>query len=320
MGADYYSILGLTRSATDADIKKSYRKLSLKYHPEKNPGDQEASDKFKGVAEAYDVLSDARKRAVYDQFGEEGLKNGVPQGSGESGAWTQGYTYHNDPFKTFSDFFGGNNPFQEFYDRVDGDLVMGFGGLDGRGRKQQDPPIERDLFLSLEEVFHGCTKKMKISRRVMNEDGHTSSIRDKILTITVKRGWKPGTKITFLEEGDQGPNNVPANIVFIVKDKPHPRFRRDETNLIHRAKVPLGKALTGCTVEIVTLDERILHIPINDIIKPGYTKVVPGEGMPISTDCNDPKLKGDLVIEFDIEFPTSLTPDKKDLVKRALLH
>ncbi|ESO84820.1 hypothetical protein LOTGIDRAFT_221747 [Lottia gigantea] len=317
MGVDYYSILNLTRSAADADIKKHYRKLSLKFHPDKNEGNHNAIDKFRQVSEAYDVLSDPRKRAVYDQFGEEGLKNGVPVGSGETGAWTQGYTFHGNAEKVFRDFFGGDNPFQEFYDRVDGDLSMGFGGLHGRGHKKQDPSIERDLYLGLEEVFHGCTKKMKISRRVMNEDGHTSSIRDKILTITVKTGWKPGTRITFPKEGDQGPNNVPADIVFVVKDKPHPRFRREGTNLIHTARVPLGKALTGCTVEINTLDDRVLHIPINDIIKPGFKKVVPGEGMPVSTD---PSEKGDLVIEFDIEFPHSLTPEKKDMVRKALLN
>lgn len=316
MGQDYYNIIGLTRSANDADIKKAYRKLALKFHPEKNPNDQVALEKFKQISEAYDVLSDPRKRATYDQFGEEGLKNGVPSGAVDSGAWTQGYTFHGNADKVFRDFFGGDNPFQEFYDRVDGDMHMGFGGLHGRGAKKQDPPIERELALSLEEVFHGCTKKMKISRRVMNEDGHTSSIRDKILTITVKKGWKPGTKITFPKEGDQGPNNIPADIVFNVKDKSHPRFRREGTNLVYTAAIPLGRALTGYTVEIHTLDERVLHIPINDIVKPGYKKVVPREGMPISTS---PEEKGDLVIEFDIEFPQSLTPDRKELIKRALL-
>ena len=81
----------------------------------------------------------------------------------------------------------------------------GFGGLRGRGRPKQDPPIERDLALTLEEIYSGCIKKMKISRRVMNDDGHTSSIRDKILTINVKKGWSSGTRITFQKEGDQGP-------------------------------------------------------------------------------------------------------------------
>ena len=107
------------------------------------------------------------------------------------------------------------------------DKTENFGGLAGRGRKKQDPPIERDLMLSLEEVYHGCIKKMKISRRVMNDDGHTSSFREKILTITVKRGWKPGTRITFEQEGDQGPNSIPADIVFIVRDKPHSIFKNN---------------------------------------------------------------------------------------------
>lgn len=317
MGVDYYNILGLTRSAPIAEIHKQYRKLSLKNHPDKNSNEQVAYDKFKQIAEAYDVLSDPRKRAVYDQFGEEGLKNGVPEGSGESGAWTHGYTFHGNAEKVFRDFFGGDNPFQEFHDRIDGDMSMGFGGLHGRGSKKQDAPIERDLALSLEEVFHGCTKKMKISRRVMNEDGHTSSIRDKILTIVVKPGWKPGTRITFEKEGDQGPNNVPADIIFVVRDKPHPRFRREGKDLIFTANVSLANALTGCTVDVVTLDERTLHIPINDIIRPGYRKQVASEGMVTTVS---PTQKGNLTIEFDIIFPQTLTPDDKDFIRKALIH
>lgn len=315
MGQDYYRVLNLTMSATDADIKKAYRKLALKYHPEKNSGDQVALEKFQQISEAYDVLSDARKRATYDQFGEEGLKGGVPVGSGESGAWTSGYTFHGNADKVFRDFFGGDNPFHEFYDRVDGDMSMGFGGLKGRGAKKQDPPVERELALSLEEIFHGCTKKMKISRRVMNDDGLTTTIRDKILTITVKKGWKQGTRITFPQEGDQCPNNIPADVVFIVKDKPHPWFRRDGVNLIHCATISLCQAMTGCTVEIHTLDERIIHIPIVDIVHPGYTKTVPIEGMPY---VNNVDQKGDLIIEFIVNFPRTLTPDKKALIRKAL--
>ncbi|CAM6031614.1 unnamed protein product, partial [Sphagnum compactum] len=138
--------------------------------------------------------------------------------------------------------------------------------LPARGRKKQDPPIERDLMLSLEEVYHGCIKKMKISRRVMNDDGHTSSFREKILTITVKRGWLPGTRITFEQEGDQGPNCIPADIVFIVNDKPHSIFRREHANLIFTQKIPLALALTGTTIHVPTLTAGSWTFRSRDIV------------------------------------------------------
>lgn len=315
MGQDYYSILNITPSATTKDVNKAYRKLSLKYHPHKNPGKQVVEDKFNLLAEAYDVLSDPRKRAVYDQFGEEGLKCGVPEGSGQAGAWNWGYTFHGNAEKVFRDFMGSENPFQEYIDRLDGDLHMGAGGLHNRGVKKQDPPIERDLYLTLEEIYHGCIKKMKISRRVMHDDGHTSSIRDKILTIVVKKGWQEGTKVIFKQEGDQGPNNTPADIVFIVRDKPHPRFKRNGLNLIYVADIPLGKALIGYWVDIHTLDDRILHVPITDIVRPGFVKVVPGEGMP---QTHAPSEKGDLHIHFNVEVPKTLTPAQKKTIGKTL--
>uniref|UniRef100_A0A6J0SFX0 DnaJ homolog subfamily B member 13 isoform X1 n=1 Tax=Pogona vitticeps TaxID=103695 RepID=A0A6J0SFX0_9SAUR len=316
MGQDYYAVLELTRSAKDADIKKAYRKLALKYHPYKNK-EPWAPERFKQIAEAYDVLSDPVKKGVYDKFAEEGLKGGIPLEFGVDTPWTKGYVFHGNPEKVFREFFGGDNPFAEFYTAEGADVNMAFGGLRGRGVKKKDPPIERDLYLSLEDLFYGCTKKIKISRRVMNDDGHASTIKDKILTIDVQPGWKQGTRITFPEEGDQGPNIIPADIIFIVKEKLHPRFKREDDNLIYVAKLPLGKALIGCTVDVRTLDERLLNIPINDIVHPKYFKVVPGEGMPIS---KNPSCKGDLIMYFDIIFPERLTPAKKELLHEALLR
>ncbi|XP_040195874.1 dnaJ homolog subfamily B member 13 [Rana temporaria] len=314
MGQDYYSVLEIPRSATDTDIKRAYRKLALKCHPLKNK-DPSAPHRFRQISEAYDVLSDLRKKATYEKFGEEGLKGGIPAEFGGEEAWTSVYTYHGNPEKTFKEFFGGDNPFADFFTPDGSEGNSGFGGLRGRGVKKQDPPIERDLYLSLEDLYFGCTKKMKISRRVMNEDGHTSSMRDKILSIDVQCGWKPGTRITFPNEGDQGPNIIPADIIFLVKEKPHPRFVRQGDDLIHTANIELVKALTGCTVEVETLDERILNIPINDIVHPKYSKLVPGEGMRL---VGDPSLKGDLIIQFDIQFPEHLTPQKKQLLRKAL--
>ncbi|XP_013993062.1 dnaJ homolog subfamily B member 13 isoform X2 [Salmo salar] len=314
MGRDYYAALEINRNATDADIKKSYRRLALKYHPHTNskPG---ASEKFNQLAEAYDVLSDPRKKATYDKFGEEGLKGGIPLQSGETGAWTSGYIYHGNPDKIFRQFFGGDNPFADFHMQDGNEVAIGFGGLRGRGVKTQDTPIERDLHLALEDLFYGCTKKIKISRRVMNEDGHTSSIKDKILTIIVKPGWNEDTRITFPKEGDQGPNSIPADIVFIVRQKSHPRFARQHNDLVFTAQISLDKALTGFAVEVKTLDDRILNIPINDIVHPKYSKVVSGEGMPLS---QDPSQRGDLIIQFDIHFPQKLSAENKHLINQAL--
>ncbi len=102
---------------------------------------------------------------------------------------------------------------------------------------------------------------------MLNDDGITSSIREKILSITVKRGWLPGTKVTFEGEGDQGPNTIPSDLVFTVKDKPHTHLRRENTDLIYTAKINLGQALTGTTLHIEHLDGRKLDIPINEIVK-----------------------------------------------------
>ncbi|KAM6097809.1 dnaJ homolog subfamily B member 13 isoform 1-T1 [Theristicus caerulescens] len=271
MGKDYYAVLELGRGARDADIKKAYRKLALKNHPLKCK-EPWAPERFRQLAEAYDVLSDPMKKGIYDKFGEEGLKGGIPLEFGDDNPWTAGYVFHNNPDKVFKEFFGGDNPFAEFFAEDGSELILPFGGLRGRGAMKQDPPIVRDLYLSLEDLFYGCTKKIKISRRVMNEDGHTSSIRDKILTIDVRPGWRQGTRITFEREGDQGPNVIPADITFVVQEKLHPRFKRADDNLIYVATIPLGKALIGCTVDVRTLDGRLLNIPVNDIVEMIFPK------------------------------------------------
>ncbi|CAG5120337.1 unnamed protein product [Candidula unifasciata] len=317
MGLDYYRILHLPRCATIADIKKAYRKLSLKYHPDKNPGDQNAADIFLEIAEAYDVLTDSKRKAVYDQFGEEILKRGLTDAVGKwDVSFSLGYKFHGNADKVFSDFFGGDNPFAEFFDLARSNCNQRCRKGHAGQTQGQDPPIEAFLDLTLEEVFHGCIKKMPVCKRVMDEDGITSSVRDKPLTISVGRGWLPGTRIIFSNEGDQSSNNIPADIVYTVRDKPHPRFRREGTSLIHLARVSLAQALLGCLLSIQTLDDRILHIPVTDIVCPGYTMIIKGEGMPlVCAPCN----RGDLIIEFDIEFPCYLTPEKKHLIQKALL-
>ncbi|XP_068600568.1 dnaJ homolog subfamily B member 13 [Brachionichthys hirsutus] len=312
MDMDYYETLEINRNATFSDINVAYRRLALKYHPLRG-GEPGSGERFRQLGEAYDVLSDPRKKATYDKFGEEGLKGGIPPEYGSSGAWSSKYAYHGIPDKTFKQFFGGDNPFAAF---ITSDEPLQFGGLRPGEVKTQDVHIERDLHLSIDDLFHGCTRKIKISRRVMNEDGHTSSIKDKILTINVKPGWKEGTRITFPKEGDQGPNNIPADIVFVVRQKSHPLFVRQVNDLIYKAQISLEMALTGFSVDVKTLDGKQITVPINSIVHPAYKKVVTGEGMPLSQDRSQ---RGDLILTFDIQFPQqNLSAERKQLIKQAL--
>ncbi|CAI8044704.1 DnaJ homolog subfamily B member 13 [Geodia barretti] len=313
MGKDFYAILGINRGASDVDLQHSYRKLALKFHPVKNESGG-ADEKFAEVAEAYDILSNPIRRATFDKFGEEGLRAGV---STAEGGFLDGYSFHGDAYKVFADFFGCDNPFKELFinEEVAGSSYPKFGGLKGRSQPKQDPPIERDLMLTLEEVYNGCIKKMEISRKVLNDDGFTTSTRKKIVTITVKRGWREGTRITFPKEGDQGPNRVPADIVFVLKHKPHPTLIRDGDNLIFSPEIPLIKALCGGNVQVHTLDNRIITIPITEVISPGNTKCVVCEGMPVS---DEPSQRGDLLIQFRIAFPPSLSPHQQSLIRQAL--
>ena len=244
MGKDYYKILGVTKDADAEKLKKAYRKLALKYHPDKNkePG---AEEKFKEISEAYEVLSDTEKRSIYDRYGEEGLKGGIPNGAhnGQPNGFSEfnfnggngfrTFTFTNgDAFNTFSRTFGND---------IFGDLFGGFGG-NRRGnipgdrqqqfmfntghqqqgvedmdfedfstfqqpkkQKKQDAPIYKDLFVSYEDLMNGCTKKLKITRQVLNPDGRSVRYDEKILVVDVKKGWKEGTKIIFKQEGDQKP-------------------------------------------------------------------------------------------------------------------
>lgn len=138
---------------------------------------------------------------------------------------------------------------------------------------------------------------------------------EEILTIDVKPGWKKGTKITFPEKGNEQPNVVPADLVFIIDEKPHSVFTRDGNDLIVTQKISLVEALTGYTVHLTTLDGRNLTIPINSVIHPTYEEVVPREGMPLQ---KDPSKKGNLRIKFNIKFPIRLTAEQKAGIRKLL--
>ncbi|WCJ28034.1 DNAJ heat shock family protein [Euphorbia peplus] len=337
MGVDYYKVLQVDRSAKDDDLKKAYRKLAMKWHPDKNPKNKkDAEAKFKQISEAYDVLSDPQKRAIYDQYGEEGLKGQVPPpgAGGGFGNDSGSTTFRFNPRSAddiFSEIFGFSSPFGGMNDMggarattsgfprgmFGDDIFSSFRNAAGESSNvpRKGAAIERTLPCSLEDLYKGTTKKMKISRDVTDHSTGRPTTVEEILTIEIRPGWKKGTKITFPEKGNEQRGVIPSDLVFIIDEKPHGVFKRDGNDLTATQKISLVEALTGYTAQLTTLDGRNLTVPVNNIISPTYEEVVKGEGMPIP---KEPSKRGNLRLKFNIKFPSKLTAEQKAGIKRLV--
>lgn len=349
MGKDFYATLGVSKSATAAEIKKAYRKLALKWHPDKNPDNKEAAEeKFKEISEAFATLSDPEKKKLYDMGGEEAVNGGVPESSGfgsgpgsgsgmpsgfsgfhraSSGGHGGPTAFHfsqGNAQDIFAQFFGTQDPFSASRASSDEESDFGgnhFGGFSGamggmggvrsgmmggskiRRRAEKAPSVNHILNVSLEDLYTGTTKKMRITRKIRcASTGEVTTVSvDK--EIAVQPGWKDGTKITFESEGDdlQPGVIVPADIVFTLQTKPHDKFERDGDDLVYKCQVPLADALSGVSTSIKSLDGR--HIPVHcKYVTPQTVVTVPNEGM-----LNKKKRqRGDLRIKFDVTFPARL--------------
>ncbi|GAA5933625.1 hypothetical protein JCM10213_008550 [Rhodosporidiobolus nylandii] len=403
MGTDYYALLGVDRNADEAKIKSAYKKAALKHHPDRNAGSEEAAKKFKEVSEAYEVLSDKDKRAIYDQYGEDGLKAGFgaggpggAQGAGMGGGFNPfagggfpgggGSTFSfstggmpggggggggfmpSDPNDIFASLFGnlggmgggmggmgggmprsaggrarggagraaGGNPFASMggMGGGGGGFPGGFGmdidsdedyAAGGAGQKRPPPPPEivKPLPISLEDLYKGCTKKLRVTKKRLNGTEESNT-----LEIAVKAGWKAGTKVRFAGAGHETPGGS-QDMVFVIEEKPHPLFKREGDDLVYTFKVPLVDALSGppgggSPQKTVThLDGRTVSFNVpyprggGAPIKPGQVVKIPGEGMPI-TRKNAPKPKGDLLVQLEVVFPDRLSAAQAEGVRKVL--
>jgi len=303
----YYDALVLKRSVGVDDIKKAYRKLSLKYHPDRAIGPKaEAEATFSKISEAYDVLSNPARRAIYDQYGERGLKEGVPDGQG--GLKGGKYRFNNNAMEIFAAFFGTSSPFADILGQAgEGPAPEFYGQLTGMQlpfEKKKAAPVEAQLEVTLGELFNGATKTVAYTRKVLTADGVTAD--EAVETqLYVKPGWEEGLVATLEGLGDQGVHVLPGDVDIYLVVAEDPLWSREGSTLFYKHEMTLTEALCGTIVEIPTFDQRLLSVPVTQVVAPGDSQTVPAEGI----------LGGDLVICFEVTFPKSLTPAQKKAVK-----
>ncbi|KAL8142370.1 hypothetical protein V2J09_015402 [Rumex salicifolius] len=317
MGVDYYNILKVSRTASDEELRKSYKKLVMKWHPDKHPSGSKliAESKFKQICEAYDVLSDAQKRQIYDMYGEEELKLGIFSEASSPSYNLKGKSFRYNPRDAeavYTEFLRSGSGNWEVKKSAGG---SGAGGGNHRQAGKKAAPLEMQLACSLEELYKGSKRKMMISRIVSDEFGKPVTVEE-VLAVEIKPGWKKGTKITFPEKGNQDIGSVPGDLIFVIDEKLHSIFKRDGNDLLINQRISLLDALTGKNLNLATLDGRNITIRVTDIVRPGHEIVIENEGMPIS---KEPHKKGNLRIKFDINFPKRLSDEQKFNLRRVLV-
>ena len=344
--ADFYTLLGIDRDAGADDIKKAYRKLAMKYHPDRNPGDAEAERKFKEINEAYEVLKDEDKRAAFDRFGHAAFEQGGPGGGGGGGG-------------------GGFGGFADIFDEMFGDFGGGGGGPRGGGGRGSD--LRYNMEITLEEAFEGKKTNIRVPTsvtcdgctgsgaaggappvtcatcgghgRVRTQQGFFTVERtcpscqgtgqvikepcttcggqgrvhkEKNLSVTIPAGVEEGTRIRLSEEGEAGMRGAPAGDLYIfLSINPHRMFRRDGANIHCRAPIPMTTAALGGSIEVPTVEGKLTRISIPAGAQSGQQFRLKGKGMKILRST----ARGDMFVQVAVETPVSLSAKQKELLK-----
>ncbi|MBC7421047.1 MAG: DnaJ domain-containing protein [Bdellovibrio sp.] len=300
---DFYQLLGVARTATQDEIKKSYRKLAMQYHPDKNPGDKKAEDKFKEFSEAYETLSDEKKRQTYDQFGHAG-PGGNPFGAGGFGGAGRGS----------AGGAGGQDNFQDIFGDVFGDI---FGGQAGRGGtytsgRQRGGPrapvrgsdLRYTLSVSFEEAGTGCEKMVSFMRQVGPKDESAK------LSVTVPAGVKEGQRLKLSGEGDKPASGTAGDLYVIIDLQDHILFKREEFDVILDLPVSYTDAILGATAEIPTLFGKV-EIKIPTGTHSGQAFRLKGKGFPKLGATGS----GDMLVRVVVDTPDKVNSRQKEILE-----
>ena len=318
---DYYHILGIKRNADINTINTAYRTLALKLHPYSNidtdSGDNTNNNQnslqqqYINLCESYIVLTNHKLRGIYDQYGYHRLRHGSTTSHRHGIIESFPCTTLEQSNQLFLSFFGTNNPFSVFSNHNTTPL-----SLTEKPTVQSMPTQYINLYVTLDEINTGCTKLCKVYTQTI--DSHTNEVQlvEKVIEVTVGAGYRAGTKITFPGAGDSNHNCVTGDIVFVICEKLHPLYTRKLNDLIYKCKLTLLESLTGKYIELVTLDQRKLHISLYDMICTPYNnKIIANEGLPHPKHTNK---RGNMIIEFIVEFPPTLTVEQQTQLKRIL--
>ncbi|MBN1537215.1 MAG: DnaJ domain-containing protein [Anaerolineales bacterium] len=300
---DYYKILGVDRKATNEEIKQTYRKLALKYHPDRNPNNKPAEDKFKEINEAYQVLSDPEKRARYDQLGDSysSWQQRGAQGGFNWDEWVttpRGGNVRVDVGDIGDIFGGGLGDFSEFFRQIFGGMPRGEPASRPRGAgRAHRPSYQYQTSISLREAYQGTTRRLEV-------DG-------KRLEVKIPAGAHTGTKIR-MSNAVSSPTGQKGDVIILVDVQKAAGIERKEDDLFTDMKVDLYTAVLGGEVKVPTMDgEVVLTIPPGT--QPGQTFRLTGKGMP---NIKNPSKHGDQFVRVNIRIPRNLTPEQKNLFSK----
>jgi molecular chaperone DnaJ len=342
---DYYEILGVVRDCDDQALKVAYRKLALQHHPDRNPGDHAAEEKFKEAAEAYSILSDPQKRAAYDRFGHQGVA--AAAGGGDTSGFPDLSDILSDVFG-FSDMFGGGqrqrrNRAQRGED-VRYDLEIGFedsmrglsvdiqvprleecGRCHGKGAEPEDglttcptcrgrgEVIYQQAFLSVRRTCSQCNGRGQIIRRPCKEcKGEAYLRRERKLKVNIPAGVDNGTQLRLSQEGQPGGNGGPPGDLYVVlKVAEHPIFERHDNDLHCTVPINIAQASLGASIDILTFD-GLQTIKIPEGSQPANRLRLKGFGVPHLNSST----RGDLYVHLDVQVPSKLTREQRRLMEQ----
>ena len=340
---DYYEILGVGRGASEDELKKAYRKLAIKYHPDKNPDNQEAEEKFKEAAEAYEVLSNSEKRAQYDRFGHDGMRGGF---GGSGGGMNM-----EDIFSQFGDIFGGGSPFESF-----------FGGSSGGRRQRKGSALRIKLKLTLEEIALGVEKKIKVNRlinargvtfktcpvcggsgqvkKVVNTlmgqmvsastcsacsgsgqvidkrppgvDSTGLEMQEEVIPIKIPAGVTDGMQLSMSGKGNMAPGGgIPGDLLIVIEEVEHEMLKREGVNIVYDLFVNFADAALGQSTEVPTIDGKV-RIKIEPGTQSGKILRLRNKGI---KDINGYG-KGDQLIHVNVWTPKKLTKEEAEVLEK----